>query len=336
MTKSHKKKPYTQDQVLKWYHDMVLIRKFEERAEYLYQYDQKIRGFCHLYIGQEAVAVGLEAVIKPEDIVITAYRDHGGGLARGMDPNACMAELYGKATGSSNGKGGSMHFFSQEKNFAGGHGIVGGQIPLGTGIAFAQKYQNTGHICVCMMGDGAVRQGAFHEAFNIAMTWKLPVLYIIENNGWAMGTSVARTSNVTELHTLGESYDMPAAPINGMNLIEVIKGLEPAVAHVRSGKGPYLIEAKTYRYRGHSMSDPQKYRDRKEIKSFEKAHDPIATFGKYLLKNKYASAEVLDEIDQEVKKQVMAAEDFAETSPLPEASDLYRHVYVGDYPFVEE
>ncbi|MEO0581477.1 MAG: pyruvate dehydrogenase (acetyl-transferring) E1 component subunit alpha, partial [Bacteroidota bacterium] len=253
------KKTYDKELLLEWFEQMMLIRKFEERASQLYM-QQKFRGFLHLYIGQEAVAVGIESAIRDDDYVITAYRDHGGALARGVDANACMAELFGKATGCSKGKGGSMHFFSKEKNFLGGHGIVGGQIPLGAGIAFAAKYQGTDKLCVCMMGDGAVRQGAFHETMNLAMLWKLPVIFIIENNNYAMGTSVERTSNVTDLYKLGLSYDMPSKPVNGMDVVTVYEEMQEVVEHVRSGKGPYLLEMKTYRYKGHSMSDPAKYR----------------------------------------------------------------------------
>ncbi|MCB0853095.1 MAG: pyruvate dehydrogenase (acetyl-transferring) E1 component subunit alpha, partial [Bacteroidetes bacterium] len=254
---SEKKANYDKDLLLHWYEQMLLIRKFEEKASQLYM-QQKFRGFCHLYIGQEAVAVGMESAIRPDDYVITAYRDHGGALARGVSANACMAELYGKATGCSKGKGGSMHFFSKEHNFVGGHGIVGGQIPLGAGIAFGAKYQDTDRICVCMMGDGATRQGAFHETFNLAMLWKIPVIFIIENNNYAMGTSVERTSNVTDLYKLGLSYDMPSKPVDGMNVFEVYEEMKSAVEYVRKN-GPMLIEMKTYRYKGHSMSDPAKY-----------------------------------------------------------------------------
>ena len=255
-TKSSKKKAsYDKDLLLHWFEQMLLVRKFEEKASQLYM-QQKFRGFCHLYIGQEAVATGMESAIRPDDYVITAYRDHGGALIRGVSPNACMAELYGKATGCSKGKGGSMHFFSKEHNFLGGHGIVGGQIPLGAGIAFAAKYQGTDRVCVCLMGDGATRQGSFHEAFNLAMLWKLPVIFVIENNNYAMGTSVERTSNVTELYKLGLSYDMPSKPVDGMNVFEVYEEMKTAVEHVRKN-GPMLIEMKTYRYKGHSMSDLQ-------------------------------------------------------------------------------
>ena len=332
-TRSRKKKAkYSKEQVLKWFEDMLLMRKFEEKASQLYM-QQKFRGFCHLYIGQEAVAEGLETAIRPDDYVITAYRDHGPALARGVSPNACMAELFGKATGCSKGKGGSMHFFSKEHNFLGGHGIVGGQIPLGAGIAFGIKYKEEDKLCVCMMGDGAVRQGAFHEAFNLAMLWNLPVLFIIENNHYAMGTSVERTSNVTELYTLGESYDMPSKPIDGMNVITVYEELQPVIEHIRSGKGPYLVEMKTYRYRGHSMSDPAKYRTREELEKY-KGKDPIANLKIYIAENDLVSDEEIKEIDKRVKQKVADCVKFAEESPFPDLDALYEDVYVGNYPYI--
>lgn len=329
-----KRAKYSKKQVLEWFETMLLMRKFEEKASQLYM-QGKFRGFCHLYIGQEAVAVGLESAIKPEDYVITAYRDHGPALARGVSADACMAELFGKSTGCSKGRGGSMHFFSKEHNFVGGHGIVGGQIPLGTGIAFASKYKEEDTLCVTMMGDGATRQGAMHEAFNLAMLWNLPVLYIIENNQYAMGTSVERTSNVTELYTLGESYDMPSKPINGMDIITVYEELQPAIEHVRSGKGPYLVEMNTYRYRGHSMSDPAKYRTREELEGF-KGKDPIANLKLYILENDLASDEELGKIDKRIKDQVKKCVEFAENSPFPDPSELYEDIYVGDYPYIME
>lgn len=331
-TVKKQKKSYSKEQIHKWYEDMLLMRKFEERASQLYM-QQKFRGFCHLYIGQEAVAAGLETAIRPDDYVITAYRDHGPALARGVSADACMAELFGKATGCSKGKGGSMHFFSKEHNFVGGHGIVGAQIPLGAGIAFAIQYREEDKICVCMMGDGAVRQGAFHEALNMAMTWKLPVLYIIENNNYAMGTSVERTSNVTDLHKLGLSYDMPNAPIDGMDVIEVYEKLTPIVEHVRSGKGPYLVEMKTYRYKGHSMSDPAKYRTREELNKY-RGRDPLANIKLYIQENEVLNEEEMKEIDQRVKKTVEDCVKFAEESPFPDESALYEDVYIGDYPYI--
>lgn len=323
---------YSKKQVLKWYEDMMLMRKFEERASMLYM-QQKFRGFCHLYIGQEAVATGLETAIQPDDYVITAYRDHGPALARGVSANACMAELFGKSTGCSKGKGGSMHFFSKEHNFLGGHGIVGGQIPLGAGFAFAAKYRGENKISVCSLGDGAARQGTLHETFNMAMTWKLPVIFIIENNNYAMGTSVERTSNVTDLYTLGESYDMPGIPINGMDVIEVYEKMAEVVKHVRSGKGPYLVEMKTYRYKGHSMSDPAKYRTREELNKY-KDLDPIAKLKFYILEHDLAGDKDMKEIDDRIKGIVDECVKFAEESPYPDPSQLYEDVYVGDYPYI--
>ncbi|RMG18855.1 MAG: pyruvate dehydrogenase (acetyl-transferring) E1 component subunit alpha [Bacteroidetes bacterium] len=325
-------KVYSKEQVQKWFEDMMLMRRFEERASQLYM-QQKFRGFCHLYIGQEAVAAGLETAIRPDDQVITAYRDHGPALARGISANACMAELYGKATGCSKGKGGSMHFFSKEHNFLGGHGIVGGQIPLGAGVAFANKYRGQDNICVCMMGDGAVRQGVFHEALNMAMTWKLPVLYIIENNRYAMGTSVERTSNVTDLYKLGRSYDMPSKPIDGMDVIDVYEELLPIVEHVRSGKGPYLVEMKTYRYKGHSMSDPAKYRTREELNKY-RGRDPLANIKLYMHEHQLFTDEEIKEMEKRIKDIVEESVKFAEESPFPDLSALYEDVYVGEYPFL--
>ncbi|HNP97971.1 MAG TPA: pyruvate dehydrogenase (acetyl-transferring) E1 component subunit alpha, partial [Bacteroidia bacterium] len=253
------KAKFTKELYLKWYEDMLLMRKFEERAGQLYGM-QKIKGFCHLYIGQEALVAGAMSVLKPEDNMITAYRDHAHALGKGTSARAVMAELYGKATGCSKGKGGSMHMFDSKNRFFGGHGIVGGQIPLGAGIAFAEQYLGTRSVTVCYMGDGATRQGALHETFNMAMTWQIPVIFIIENNNYAMGTSVERTSNVTDLYKLGLSYDMPSEPVDGMSVEAVHEAMTKAAEHVRSGKGPYLLEMNTYRYKGHSMSDPAKYR----------------------------------------------------------------------------
>lgn len=333
-TKSKKKEVHSKDQLLTWFDQMLLIRKFEERASQLYM-QQKFRGFCHLYIGQEAVAVGIESAIRPDDYVITAYRDHGGALARGVDANACMAELYGKRTGTSKGKGGSMHFFSKEHNFLGGHGIVGGQIPLGAGIAFGAKYQNTDKLCVCLMGDGAVRQGALHEAFNLAMLWELPVIFVIENNNYAMGTSVERTSNVTELYKLGLSYDMPSKAIDGMDVVTVHEEMQEVVEHVRSGKGPYLVEMKTYRYKGHSMSDPMKYRTREELNKY-RDRDPIANLKLYIDEHTDGFQKELDDISAKIKEIVDASVTFAEESPYPDPSELYDDVYVGEYPYIME
>src|SRR6218665_636537 len=253
-TKSEKTahKEYSKETYLEWFEKMMLMRRFEEKAGQLYGM-QKIKGFCHLYIGQEACASGSVSALRKDDKWITAYRDHGHPLALGTDPKAIMAELYGKATGTTKGKGGSMHIFDKEHNFMGGHGIVGAQVPLGAGIAFAEKFNKTKNVCMCYMGDGAVRQGAFHEALNLAMLWKLPVIFVIENNGYAMGTSVQRTSNVTELYTLGEAYDIPSEPVDAMSCEAVHLAVEKAAERARKGDGPTLLEFRTYRYKGHSM-----------------------------------------------------------------------------------
>ncbi len=318
-----------------WYEQMLLMRKFEERAGQLY-IQQKIRGFCHLYIGQEAIAAGAMSTIKADDNVITAYRDHVHPFIKGVEPKYVMAELYGKSTGISKGKGGSMHMFSQPHRVFGGHGIVGGQIPLGAGIAFAEKYKGTDNVTLCYMGDGAVRQGALHEAFNMAMLWKLPVVFIIENNNYAMGTSVERTSNVVELYTLGESYDMPAAPVNAMSVEDVHDAMEIAVKHCRDGKGPYLLEMKTYRYRGHSMSDPAKYRTKEEVEEY-KAQDPIQRVLTTLLEKGFATEAQIETINDKVNLIVDDSVKFSEESPFPDASELYKDVYAQeDYPFIRE
>ena len=249
-----------------WYESMLLMRKFEEKAGQLYG-QQKIRGFCHLYIGQEAVLAGAMSVLKPEDSMITAYRDHAHAIAKGVTSNSIMAELYGKATGCSKGKGGSMHMFDKQKHFYGGHGIVGGQVPLGTGIAFAEKYKGTEFVNVAYMGDGAVRQGALTESFNMAALWKLPVIFVCENNGYAMGTSVERTTVQTDIYKLGLPYGIPSSPVDGMDPAAVHVAMDEAVQRARKGEGPTFLEMRTYRYKGHSMSDPQKYRTKEELES---------------------------------------------------------------------
>jgi pyruvate dehydrogenase E1 component alpha subunit len=329
------KTKFTKEQYLKWYEDMLLMRKFEERAGQLYGM-QKIKGFCHLYIGQEAVVAGAMSVLKKEDAMITAYRDHAHAIAKGIPCNEVMAELFGKITGCSKGKGGSMHMFSAEHRFFGGHGIVGGQIPLGTGIAFAEKYKVTKNVCVCYMGDGAVRQGAFHEALNMAMTWKLPVIYVIENNNYAMGTSVSRTSNMTHLYKLGSAYDMPSESVDGMQVESVHEAMEKAVQHAREGKGPYLLEIITYRFKGHSMSDPAKYRTKEELESY-KAKDPIEMVLKTMKEKKMATDSQLESINKRVKEIVEESVKFAEESPYPDPSELYKDVYMQpDYPYIKE
>ncbi len=318
---------------LKWYETMLLIRRFEERTLMMYG-QQKIRGFCHVYIGQEAIAAGLVTALTPDDAVATAYRQHGLALARGISPNACMAELYGKVTGCVKGKGGSMHFFSKEKRFFGGNGIVGAQIPIGTGIAFAEKYRGTKNLCVTMFGDGAARQGALFESFNMAMTWKIPVLYICENNHYAMGTSVERTSNVHDIYRIGAAFDMPSEEVNGMNPEDVHDALERAAKHIRAGKGPYFLEIKTYRYKGHSVSDPAKYRTKDEVKEY-KDIDPIKVTEKRMLEHKLASEAEIKAIKDKVKATVDEAIAFAESSADPTADQLYEDNYLQeDYPFL--
>lgn len=329
------KKSFSKETYLKWYEDMLLMRKFEERAGQLYGM-QKIRGFCHLYIGQEAVVAGAMTVLRHQDATITAYRDHAHAIAKGVSANAVMAELYGKATGCSKGKGGSMHMFSSEHHFFGGHGIVGGQIPLGAGIAFAEKYKGTDNVCVCYMGDGAVRQGAFHEVLNMAMLWKLPVIFVIENNNYAMGTSVERSSNVTELYKLGAAYEMPSEPVDGMSVEAVHLAMEKVVAHARSGKGPYLLEMRTYRYKGHSMSDPGKYRTKEEVEQY-KSMDPIDIVLKTILEKKIATEKEIEIINERVKNVVEESVRFSEESPFPDVSEVYADVYMQkDYPYITD
>ena len=309
------------------------MRKFEEKAGQLYG-QQKIRGFCHLYIGQEAVLAGAMSVLKPEDSLITAYRDHAHAIAKGVSSNSIMAELYGKATGCSKGKGGSMHMFSKEHHFYGGHGIVGGQIPLGAGIAFAEKYKGTEFVNVAYMGDGAVRQGALNETFNMAALWKLPVIFVCENNGYAMGTSVERTTIQTDIYKLGLPYGIPSSPVDGMDPVAVHNAMDEAVQRARAGEGPTFLEMRTYRYKGHSMSDPQKYRTKEELESY-KAKDPIDHIKSIILTEKYADDAWFEQIEEKVKAEVDEAVKFAEESPWPEAAELYTDVYVEkDYPFI--
>ncbi|MCB9192885.1 MAG: pyruvate dehydrogenase (acetyl-transferring) E1 component subunit alpha, partial [Flavobacteriales bacterium] len=319
------KKKFGKETYLKWYEEMLLWRKFEEKAGQLY-IQQKIRGFCHLYIGQEAVVAGSCEAMEEGDKVITAYRDHVHPIALGVPAKTIMAELYGKKTGIVKGKGGSMHMFSKEKNFFGGHGIVGGQVPLGAGIAFADKYRGDKNVTLTYMGDGAVRQGAFHEALNMAMTWKLPVIFIIENNNYAMGTSVERTSNVSDLYKLGHGYEMPSEAVNGMSVEAVYEAVKKAADRARKGDGPTLLEVKTYRYKGHSMSDPAKYRTKEEVENYKK-QDPIQQVLDVIVKNKYASDEELEAIQQRVNAEVEECVKFSEESPFPDASELYEDVY---------
>ena len=329
------KAQYSNEQYMQWYESMQLQRKFEEKAGQLYG-QQKIRGFCHLYIGQEACSSGSYSALTKDDKWITAYRDHGIPLALGSNPNAVMAELFAKQTGSSKGKGGSMHIFDKSVNFVGGHGIVGAQIPMGAGIAFAEKYNKTKNLCITFMGDGAVRQGALHEAFNMAMLWKLPVIFVVENNGYAMGTSVARTSNVTELYTLAEAYDMPAEPVDAMSVEAVHEAVSRAAGRARAGEGPTFLEFRTYRYRGHSMSDPQKYRTKDELEQY-KMRDPIEQVKAVILAKRIATEDDLAAIDKKIKATVDEAVQFAEESPYPPAEEAYKDVYMQeDYPFLME
>lgn len=312
---------------------MLLLRKFEEKTGQLYGM-QKIRGFCHLYIGQEAIAAGCMTATNPDDKFITAYRDHGLAIAKGVTPNSCMAELYGKATGCSKGKGGSMHFFGVDVGFFGGHGIVGAQIGTGAGLAFAEKYKGTKNVVLCFFGDGASRQGMLHETFNMAMYWELPVVFICENNQYAMGTSVARTSKVLDIYKMADAYDMPSDSVDGMSPEEVHNAVLRAVNRAREKGGPTLLEIKTYRYKGHSMSDPQKYRTKDELEEY-KERDPIDNVLNTLKKEFRVEEAVIELINARVKAQVDECVQFAEDSPLPDDNELYKDIYVQeDYPFI--
>ena len=331
---------YSKETYLKWYETMLRIRSFEEYVDQDYQTQGNVRGFCHVYIGQEAIAAGLVTAIRPEDAITTAYRQHGIAISRGISTKEAMAELFGKSGGVVKGKGGSMHFFSKKHRFFGGNGIVGAQIPIGTGIAFAEKYRGTDLLCVTMFGDGAARQGALYESFNMAMTWKLPVLYICENNQYAMGTSVARTSNVTDLYKIGSAFDMPSEQVDGMSPEAVHEALSKAAAHIRAGKGPYFLEIKTYRYRGHSVSDAQTYRKspegREEMKHF-KDLDPIKTIRAKMLENGIATESEIEAIDAKIELEINEAVAFALNSPLPEGAALYEDNYMQtDYPFMKD
>jgi len=330
-----KKTGFSKETYLKWYESMLMMRRFEEKCGHLYV-QQKFGGFCHLYIGQEAVLAGMVSAMDKEDRVITAYRDHCHPIALGTDPKYVMAELFGKTTGLSKGKGGSMHMFDKERHLFGGHGIVGAQIALGAGIAFADQYLDKKQVTYCFMGDGAVRQGILHETFNMAMTWKLPVVFVIENNNYAMGTSVKRTSNVTNLSELGESYDMPALSVDGMKCEDVHEAFAKAAEHSRKGDGPFLLEMKTYRYKGHSMSDPAKYRTKKEVEEY-KDRDPLIIVKEIILKNKWMKEEEFEELDKKTKEEVEECVKFAEESPDPKPEELYEDVYIqDDYPYVKE
>jgi pyruvate dehydrogenase E1 component alpha subunit len=324
---------FGKENYLYWYESMLLLRKFEEKTGQLYGM-QKIRGFCHLYIGQEALASGAMSAIRDDDNMITAYRDHGLAIVKGITPRECMAELYGKATGCTKGKGGSMHFFSKEKNFFGGHGIVGGQIGLGAGIAMADQYNGNDKVTLCYFGDGAARQGMLHETFNMAMLWKLPVIFICENNFYAMGTSVERTSNVLDIYKLADAYDMPADSIDAMKPEEVHMSVDRAVKRARNGEGPTLIEMRTYRFKGHSMSDPAKYRTKEELEEF-KEKDPITHVLNVITKENYATEAEIETIQARVKAIVDDCVEFAENSPWPDESEVYKDIYTQeDYPFI--
>jgi pyruvate dehydrogenase E1 component alpha subunit len=317
---------HDRDEMLGFYRQMLLIRRFEERAGQLYGMGL-IGGFCHLYIGQEAIAVGMQAVKRPGDQIITAYRDHGHMLAAGMDPKEVMAELTGRVGGSSRGKGGSMHMFSVDQGFFGGHGIVGAQVPLGTGLAFADRYRNNGGVSFTYFGDGASNQGQVYEAFNMAELWKLPVVYVIENNQYGMGTSIQRSSASVELYKRGASFNIPGEQVDGMDVFAVRAAGLKAAEFARSGQGPYILEMKTYRYRGHSMSDPAKYRTKEEVDDVRKTRDPLDHLRSLMAAAGGDEAEI-KKIDDEVKAIVLDAVDFAQTSPEPDASELYTDVYL--------
>ena len=315
---------------------MQLIRQFELKAEEMYKMAGKIRGFFHAYVGQEAIAAGVMTATRQEDPFITGYRDHGLALAKGVNPNACMAELFGKATGVAKGKGGSMHFFSKEHYFYGGHGIVGGQIGVGAGIAFAEQYKGTDNVCICFFGDGAARQGVLHETFNMAMVWKLPVVFICENNNYAMGTSVERTSNVIDIYKIADAYDMPADKVDGMTPETVHDAVTRAVKRAREKGGPTLLEVKTYRYKGHSMSDPAKYRTKEEMEEY-KLQDPVETTLRKLKEEYKVPDKDIEAINERVKAQVEESVQFAEESPWPNDDEVYKDVYAQeDYPFIKD
>jgi len=327
---------YTKETYLYWYELMQLIRQFELMAEEKYKMEGKIRGFFHAYVGQEAIAAGCMTATRPEDPFITAYRDHGLAIAKGISVNSCMAELYGKVTGNAKGKGGSMHFFGKEQAFYGGHGIVGAQIGTGAGLAFAEKYKGTDNVCLAFFGDGAARQGMLHETFNLAMTWKLPVIFICENNNYAMGTSVQRTSNIIDIYKLADAYEMPSDVIDGMSAEAVHEGVSRAVKRAREGDGPTLLEIKTYRYKGHSISDPQKYRTKEEVEEY-KGRDPITALLETMKANNLVSDEEIQAINERVDAAVTESVKFAEESAWPDDSEVYKDIYVDqNYPFITD
>ena len=325
---------FSKETYLYWYELMQLIRQFELKAEEMYKMAGKIRGFFHAYIGQEAIAAGCMTATNHEDPFITGYRDHGLALAKGTTANACMAELYGKATGCAKGKGGSMHFFDLENKFFGGHGLVGAQIGTGAGLAFAEQYRGTKNVCLCFFGDGAARQGMLHETFNLAMLWKLPVIFICENNHYAMGTSIERTSNVIDIYKLADAYEMPGDKVDGMSPEAIHESVTRAVKRAREGDGPTLLEFKTYRYKGHSVSDPQKYRSKEEVEEY-KAQDPIIKVSETILKNKFATQADLDAIDNKINIIVEDCVKFAEESPWPNDDEVLKDVYIDpNYEFI--
>ncbi|APE45421.1 pyruvate dehydrogenase (acetyl-transferring) E1 component subunit alpha [Sulfitobacter alexandrii] len=329
--KATQKPNVSADELKGYYKDMLLIRRFEEKAGQLYGMGL-IGGFCHLYIGQEAVVVGLEATAKEGDSRITTYRDHGHMLACGMDPNGVMAELTGREGGYSKGKGGSMHMFSKEKKFYGGHGIVGANVPLGAGLAFADKYKGNDNVTFTYFGDGAANQGQVYETFNMAALWKLPVIFVIENNQYAMGTAQQRSTSSAEIWERGKAFGIPGEAVDGMDVLAVKEAGEKAVKHCRSGDGPYILEIKTYRYRGHSMSDPAKYRTREEVQKMRDERDPIEGVRKMLLDGNHATEEDLKAIDRDIKKVVNESADFAKESPEPEVDELWTDIYATEVP----
>ncbi|NVL03606.1 pyruvate dehydrogenase (acetyl-transferring) E1 component subunit alpha [Ruegeria pomeroyi] len=324
--KTSRKSNTSAEELKHYYREMLLIRRFEEKAGQLYGMGL-IGGICHLYIGQEAVVVGLEAAAEEGDKRITSYRDHGHMLACGMDPGGVMAELTGREGGLSKGKGGSMHMFSKEKHFYGGHGIVGAQVPLGAGLAFADKYQDNGRVTFTYFGDGAANQGQVYETFNMAALWKLPVIFVIENNQYAMGTAQKRSTSSPDIYTRGEAFGIPGETVDGMNVLSVKEAGEKAVAHCRAGKGPYILEVKTYRYRGHSMSDPAKYRTREEVQKVREQSDPIEMVREMLLSGKHATEDDLKAIDKEIKEIVNQAAEFSKESPEPSVDELWTDIY---------
>ena len=321
-----KEQALTKEKLMKFYYDMLLVRRFEEKAGQLYGMGL-IAGFCHLYIGQEAVVVGMQNNLEKGDSTVTSYRDHGHIIASGIDPKEAMAELTGRATGCSRGKGGSMHMFNTKDNFYGGHGIVGAQVPIGTGLAFANKYRKNGKVAVTYLGDGAINQGQVYESFNMAKLWNLPVIYVVENNEYAMGTAVKRSSSTIELYKRGISFGIPGEQVDGMDVIKVFEAAQKAVEYVRGGNGPIILEMKTYRYRGHSMSDPAKYRSKEEVEKYKQQHDPIERLRAEIESRFKVKEDEFKKIDAEIKEIIKETEDFARNSPEPDEAELWTDVY---------